>query len=79
MEVVPCLLQGGIAPLPSLGRLGRELGLIRPSTRLQVQVPLVDATWITPAPPQAVLPRDSVRSAQRNCERGPRPPTRKAG
>ncbi len=79
VEIVPRLLQRGIAPLRSLGRLGRELGLIRPSTRLQVQVPFVDATWITPAPPEALLPRDSVRYAQRNCARGPRPPTKKAG
>src|SRR5947199_3466304 len=37
VDVVPRLLQHGIAPLPSLGRIGREVGLIRPSTRLQVQ------------------------------------------
>jgi hypothetical protein len=29
----------GIAPLSYLGRRGREVGLIRPSTRLAVQVP----------------------------------------
>jgi hypothetical protein len=79
VELVPRLLQRGIAPLPALGRLGREVGLIRPSTRLQVQVPFVDATWITPAPPQALCPRDSVRYAQHKCERGPRPKMKKAG
>jgi hypothetical protein len=79
VELVPPLLQRGIAPLPALGRLGRELGLIRPSTRLQVQVPFVDATWITPAPPQALSPRDTVRYAQRKCAPGPRPKTKKAG
>ena len=36
VQIVPRLLQRGIAPLPYLGRLGRALGLIRPSTRLQV-------------------------------------------
>src|SRR2546422_492707 len=77
VELVPRLLQRGIAPLPSLGRLGRELGLIRPSTRLRVQVPFVDATWITPAPPEALRPRDTVRYAQRKCARGPRPKTKK--
>lgn len=56
VELVPLLLQRGIAPLPYLGRHGREVGLIRPSTRLQVQVPFVDATWITPAPPEALRP-----------------------
>jgi len=79
VEVVPRLLQRGIAPLPFLGRVGREVGLIRPSTRIQVQVPFVDATWITPAPPEALQPRDTVRYAQRKCASGPRPKTKKAG
>src|SRR6266487_3031476 len=79
VEVVPRLLQRGIAPLPALGRLGRELGLIRPSTRLQVQVPWVDPSWITPAPPEALRPRETVRYAQRKCAPGPRPSARKAG
>ncbi len=79
VELVPPLLQRGIAPLPALGRLGRELGLIRPSTRIQVQTPFVDATWITPAPPEALRPRDTVRYAQRKCARGPRPKTKQAG
>src|SRR5438270_997045 len=47
VELVPRLLQQGIALLPYLGRHGREVGLIRPSTRIQVQAPFVDATWIT--------------------------------
>ncbi len=34
---------------------------------------------ITPAPPEALRPRDTVRYAQRNCARGPRPKTKKAG
>src|SRR5258707_7213191 len=79
VELVPRLLQRGIAPLPALGRLGRELGLIRPSTRIQVQGPFVGAHWITPAPPEALRPRDTVRYAQRKCARGPRPKTKKAG
>jgi hypothetical protein len=79
VELVPRLLQRGIAPLSALGRLGRELGLIRPSSRLQVQVPFVDPTWITPAPPEALRPRESVRYAQRKCAPGPRPKTKKAG
>lgn len=79
VEIVPRLLQRGIAPLSALGRRGRELGLIRPSTRLQVQVPFVDPTWITPAPPQALRPRDTVRYAQRKCGRGPRSTPSKAG
>src|SRR6266487_361602 len=79
VELVPRLLQRGIAPLPALGRRGRELGLIRPSTRLQIQVPFVDATWITPAPPEALQPREKARYAQRKCEPGKRPKAKKAG
>jgi Transposase DDE domain len=79
VEVVPRLLQRGIAPLPFLGRVGRELGLIRPSTRIEVQVPFVDAAWITPAPPEALQPRETARYAQRKCAPGPRPSARKAG
>ncbi|HEX6554572.1 MAG TPA: transposase [Ktedonobacteraceae bacterium] len=79
VELVPHLLQRGIAPLPYLGRLGREVGLIRPSTRMQVHVPFVDATWITAAPPQTLRPRQSPRHAQRKCARGPRPKTKQVG
>jgi Transposase DDE domain len=67
VDVVPRLLLHGIAPVPYLGRLGREVGLIRPSTRKQVQTPFVDATWITPASEEALRPRThqcSLRSAQ---------------
>lgn len=79
VELVPRLLQRGIVALPYLGRVGREVGLIRPSTRLQVQVPFVDATWITPAPEEALRPRERARYAQRKCARGPRPKAKKAG
>ena len=79
VELVPRLLLHGIVPLPYLGRFGREVGLIRPSTRMQVQVPFVDAAWITPAPPEALRPRESARYARRKCARGPRPKTKKAG
>jgi len=77
VELVPRLLHRGIAPLSALGRRGREVGLIRPSTRLRVHVPFVDATWITPAPPEALRPRDTVRYAQRKC--GPRSTPSKVG
>jgi hypothetical protein len=78
VELVPPLLQRGLSPLAVLGRRGREIGLIRPSTRREVQVPFVDATWITPAPPEAWLPRERARYAQRNCAPGPRPKIKKA-
>lgn len=78
VELVPRLLQRGIAPLPVLGRRGREPGLIRPSTRVQIAVPRMDPSWITPAPPQALRPRETARYVQRKCARGPRPSARKA-
>jgi hypothetical protein len=77
VQLVPGLLQRGMAPWPYLGRYGRELGVIRPSSRLPVEVPFVDASWITPAPPEAVRPRESARYAQRNCAPGPRPQSKK--
>lgn len=77
VQLVPGLLQRGIAPLPYLGRYGRELGVIRPSGRLQVEVPFVDATWSTPAPPEAVVPREQARYAQRKCAPAPRPKAKK--
>jgi hypothetical protein len=67
-----------LAPLPYLGRLGREIGLIRPSTRLKPQAPFVDASWITSAPPEALQPREKVRYAQRKCGPGKRPKAKKA-
>jgi hypothetical protein len=79
VQLVPRLLQRGIAPLPFLGRVGRDVGLIRPSTRLRMEVPLVDPRWITPAPPEALQPRESGRYAQRKCAPGPRLKNKKAG
>lgn len=78
VELVPGLLQRGITPLPYLGHYGRHLGVIRPSSRLQVQVPFVDASWITPAPPEALQPREKARYAQRKCQPGKRPKAKKA-
>jgi len=79
IEVVPGLLQRGIAPLPGLGQRGRELGLIRPSSRRPIEVPFVDPSWITPAPPEALRSRETARYARRKCARGPRPSAKKAG
>src|SRR5437660_11533676 len=52
--------------------------MIRPRTRLQVQVPLVDASRSRTAPPEALPPPPHARSAQRKGEPGPRPPSKKA-
>jgi hypothetical protein len=78
VQLVPPLLQQGIAPLPYLSRLGRELGVIRPSSRLKAEVPFVDASWITPAPAEALQPRASARYAQRKCQPRAKSKTKKA-
>jgi len=78
VQIVPRLLQQGIAPLPFLGHRGRELGLIRPSSRRPIEAPFVDPSWITPAPPEAVRPRETARYARRKCAPRPRSSRRKA-
>lgn len=79
VDVVPQLLWQGIAPLPYLRQRGEHLGVIRPSSRIKVEVPFIDACWITPAPPEALQPRQKARYAQRKCQRGDRSPRKKAG
>lgn len=78
VQLVPPLLHQGIAPLPYLRRLGRELGVIRPSSRLKPDVPFVDASWITPAPAEALQPRASAHYAQRKCQPRAKSKTKKA-
>ena len=77
VQLVPRLLQRGVAPIPYLLRYGRELGVIRPSSRLVYQTPWIDPSWIRPPDPEAVKPREQARSAQRKCERRPRSTTKK--
>lgn len=77
VKVVPRLLEQGRAVLPTLLRQGRDLLIIRPSTRVQVEVPWVDPGWITPAPAEALEPRPAPRYARRKCAPGPRPKTKK--
>jgi hypothetical protein len=51
-----------LTPLEYAVRFGRDLGLIRPSTRQRIEVPWVDPCWVVPPSPEAVHPRDVVRS-----------------
>lgn len=71
VQLVPRLLRRGIAPLPYLLRFGREVGLIRPSTRKVMQTPFVDPTWLSPPPPEVLQPRQNVRHSHRKCGRRP--------
>jgi hypothetical protein len=79
VEVVPQLLDQGIAPLPYLRQRGEQLGVIRPSSRIGVETPFIDASWIIPAPAEALQPREQARYAQRRCQRWEQSPKRKGG
>lgn len=54
VRLVPRWMQQGVSPVEQAVRFGRDMGLIRKSTRHQVQVPWVDPSWVQPPPPEAV-------------------------
>ncbi|GHO71419.1 hypothetical protein KSC_103110 [Ktedonobacter sp. SOSP1-52] len=53
-------------------RLGRDLGLIRPSTRYHIEVPWIDPSWVVPLSPEAVQPREMVRYRSQTKGTGPK-------
>ncbi len=53
----PTLLAGGQDPIALGVQRGRQLGFIRPSSRLQPQVPVIVATDIVPRPADLLLER----------------------
>ncbi|HEY1352926.1 MAG TPA: transposase [Ktedonobacteraceae bacterium] len=61
VRLTPGWLSRGLTPLEHAVRFGRDLGLLRPSTRLRIQVPRVDPCWGVPPPAAAVQPRAQVR------------------
>jgi hypothetical protein len=61
VRLTPQWLQRGIGPQEHVVRFGRDLGLIRPSTRHQVEVPWIDPAWVIPPPASAIQPRVKVR------------------
>ncbi len=60
---LPSLLHSGQDPIALLVRRGRQLGVIRPSRRLQVQVPLISATDIVPRPADLPVKRPACYPA----------------
>lgn len=54
---MPTLVASGQDPIAVCVQRGRQLGLIRPSSRLQPQVPAIAATDIVPRPADLVLER----------------------
>ena len=57
IRLTPGWLARGLTPLEQAVRFGRELGLIRPSTRHRSEVPWVDPAWVEPPPREAIQPR----------------------
>jgi hypothetical protein len=52
----------GLTPLEDAVRFGRDLGLIRLALRERSEVPHIDPCRVVPPPPEAVQPRERVRS-----------------
>jgi hypothetical protein len=73
VRLTPGWLARGLTPLQQAVRFGRDLGLIRPSTRHRVEVPWIDPSWVVSPPPEAVQPRAKARYSHSNAARGPRP------
>jgi hypothetical protein len=73
VRLTPGWLARGLTPLDQALRFGRDLGLIRPSTRHRIEVPWIDPSWVVPPPPEAVQPRAKGRYSHSNAARGPRP------
>ena len=72
VRLTPHWLARGLTPLEQAVRFGRDLGLIRPSTRHRVEVPWIDPSWVVPPPPEAIQPRAKGRYGHRNGTRRPR-------
>lgn len=61
VRLTPGWLARGQCPQEQAVRYGRQLGLIRPSTRHRIEVPWIEPAWVGPPPPEAVQPRSHVR------------------
>ena len=72
VRLTPGWLSRGLTPLEYAVRFGRDLGLIRPSTRHHIEVPWIDPCWVVPPPPEAVQPREMVRYRSQTKGTGPK-------
>jgi hypothetical protein len=72
VRLTPGWLSRGLTPLEHAVRFGRDLGLIRPSTRHRIEVPWIDPSWVVPPPPQAVQPQERVRYRSQTKGTGPK-------
>ena len=57
VRAMPTLLASGQGPIAVCVQRGRQLGFIRPSSRLQLQVQVIAAADIVPRPADLVLQR----------------------
>ena len=67
---LPQLAYAGQDPIAVFVEQGREVGFIRPSSRLKIAAPTIPKEALTPLPPDLVLER-APRYAQRNCGKRP--------
>lgn len=70
IRLTPGWLSRGLTPVQHAVRCGRDRGLIRPSTRSRVEVLWVDPSWVIPPPPEAMPPREHVRSRSQTTSAG---------
>lgn len=63
IRYVPQLMSRKIDPIEYFVRHGRDLGIIRPSTRSRVHSPIIPPEWICMAPLEAYQPREKARYA----------------
>lgn len=71
IRVTPHWRARGRTPLEHAVRCGRDLGLIRPSTRHRSEGPWSDPRWVVPPPAEARRPRQRGRSASQTRGTGP--------
>jgi hypothetical protein len=78
---MPTLVASGQDPIAVCVQRGRQLGFIRPSSRLQLQVPVIAAAALVPRPADLVLertpcyPADPGRPGRKSSKKRQKPKT----
>src|SRR5260370_19224287 len=81
VRAMPTLLGSGQDPIAVCVQRGRQLGFIRPSSRLHLQVPVIAAADIVPRPADLVLertpcyPADAGTPGRKSSNSRPKPKT----
>jgi hypothetical protein len=66
LDLLVRLLPPWLSPIEQAVRFGRDLGLIRPSTRHRIEAPWIDPAWVIPPAAWAIQPRVKVRHRPSN-------------